>query len=98
MKYCIYSNARQSFFHTFGACEVPDWTMQSKTKAGSTTCNQKREQSMPKVIRHNFFLRCPLSNFLKKQLALFLSSTKEAPMLVDCLDGAILFHWVPYKQ
>jgi len=55
MKYCIYLNARQSFFYTFGACEVPNWAMQSRTKAGITKCNQKTEQNMPKVIRHIFF-------------------------------------------
>jgi hypothetical protein len=44
--------------------------MQSKTKAGITICNQKREQSMPKVIGHIFFLPCPSSNFLKKHNAL----------------------------
>jgi hypothetical protein len=102
MKYCIYLNARQSFFCTFGACEVPNWTMESRTKAGIIICNQKGEQSMPKVIGHIFFLLCPLSNILKKHNILAAGCVsvfnQRNTMLLDCLGGAILFHWAPYKQ
>jgi len=46
---------QDKFLPFIGACEVPNWTIQSKTKAGITKCNQKREQSMPKLIGHNIF-------------------------------------------
>jgi len=51
-----------------------------------TICRQMREQSMTKVNRHNLlFGLCPSSKFLKN-LALFLSSGKEACNLLDALS------------
>lgn len=104
MKYCIYTNARQSFFHTLMHVKCQTGPCRAKPRLASPNMTKRENRARLKLLDTIFFLLCPLSKFLKNtrlietQLAVFRSSSKEAPMLVICFDGVILFHWAPYKQ